>query len=335
MKNSNFIAEEVFKLNLNYTKLQNKTKELFFRCLDEERDISYFKAEIRKIWGNINYSYQEDKINEYESIIHEKNIEGKEIVRDIPKGEDGSLFALVPIATIIGIDKRFVKIKEKEYKNSTESYAYKTNKEEYLKLKVENYTDNMIPYYSKETGEVIRFVSPSVYNSMVYNTNLTRSGWNTTLNDADSVGIDYFIIDYHPFSCEHCMKHQNKLMTKQQVIDMVGYAEESSGNILHPNCKCELEMIDKPQDLYKREIPYENLSDEEKIEISQIRQKVNSLTLQKERILTDMKIQKSLGNQNEVDKLNQKRNKINSQIRELKEDLPTTELQKQVVAINR
>ena len=66
-----------------------------------------------------------------------------------------------------------------------------------------------------------------------------------------------------------------------------------------------------------------------------IRQKVNSLTLEKDRVLTDMKIQRGLNAYDEYDKLNQKRNKINSQIRELKQELPTKELQKQVVAINR
>ena len=48
-----------------------------------------------------------------------------------------------------------------------------------------------------------------------------------------------------------------------------------------------------------------------------------------------MKIQKGLGNQDEVDNLNSTRNRINKEIRELKEALPTAELQKQVVAINR
>ena len=48
-----------------------------------------------------------------------------------------------------------------------------------------------------------------------------------------------------------------------------------------------------------------------------------------------MKIQKSLGNQDEVDKLNSQRNAINKQIRSLAEALPTKALRKQVVAINR
>ena len=48
-----------------------------------------------------------------------------------------------------------------------------------------------------------------------------------------------------------------------------------------------------------------------------------------------MKIAKSRGEEGLYDKYNQQRNKINSEIRELKEALPTSELQKQVVAINR
>ena len=76
-------------------------------------------------------------------------------------------------------------------------------------------------------------------------------------------------------------------------------------------------------------------TDAELEEQYEIRQKVNSFTLRKEELLADIRIQKSLGNENEVDKLNQQRNKINSEIRELKEALPTEELKKQVVAINR
>ena len=48
-----------------------------------------------------------------------------------------------------------------------------------------------------------------------------------------------------------------------------------------------------------------------------------------------MKIQQSLGNRDEYDKLNAQRNKINKEIRKLQEALPTTQLKKQVVAINR
>ena len=103
-----------------------------------------------------------------------------------------------------------------------------------------------------------------------------------------------------------------------------------SGDILHPNCKCTLQIYTRYTDIKK--VDYTHAEQEEQYHI---RQKVNSLTLQKERIKTDMKIQAQLGNIDEVDKLNQKRNKINAKIRDYKQELPTEELQKQVVAINR
>ena len=44
MKSSNlYINKSVFKVNLKYSRLQNKTKELFFKCLDEGRSLEYFE----------------------------------------------------------------------------------------------------------------------------------------------------------------------------------------------------------------------------------------------------------------------------------------------------
>lgn len=329
MKNSNFIADSVFNINLHYVRLQNKTKELFFKCLDENCDIEYFKVELEKIWGRADYSYINDQIAEYEAIIHERNIEGREVVEEIPKGEEGSLFSLVPAGVVLGVISKFMRIKEREYKVSSNSPSYKNDKQEYLKLKVETYTNQVVPYYSKTTGKIVRYVQPSTYNSMIHNTNLTRAGWNTTLNDADMLGVKMFYIPSHNFSCLHCADHQEIPMTKEEVIALVGDAEEMEGDILHPNCKCTLTFYED----YSQLKPMKNMGEIE--EEYDIRQKTNTLTLRKEELLSDIKIQKSLGNQDEVDKLNQKRNKINKEIRNLKEALPTEELRKQVVAINR
>lgn len=326
MKSSNFINDSVFKVNLNYVRLQNKTKELFFKCLDEGRDVDYFKAKLEELWGKVDYDYLNEQVIEYETIIHEYNIKDKEVEEVVPKN---GIFSLVPIAVLIAVDDRFQKIKEREYKKSIESYAYKTDKKEYLKLKVPKYNNQIVPYYSKETNEIIRYVQPSTYNSMIHNTNLTRSGWNTTLNDAERLGREYFVIPYHNFSCPHCIEHQNKLLTRDDIIELGLKVEEQAGDILHPNCKC---VLTTDLNLVNMGNQWTN---QQKEEFSIIRQKVNTLTLRKEEILTDMKIQKSLGNYDEVDELNKKRNKINSSIRELKQQLPTEELQKQVVAINR
>jgi hypothetical protein len=325
MKNSS-IADRVFAVNLNYVKLQNKTKELFFRCLDENRDFEYFKAELEKIWGNVDYSYLEEQIAEYQAEIHKKNTHQEKTKKGITKG----LFALVPLLVIMNTDKKFQNVKLREYTISLKSYAYKSDKQEYLKLKVKKYNNQIVPYYSQTTGELVRYVQPSTYDAMIQNTNLTRSGWNQTLSDGDEMGQAMFYIPGHSFSCPHCLEHQNKPMTREDVEDFIGKSDETSGDILHPNCKCELSFYNKGTKIKKYKY-----SDSELEEQYQIRQKANTLTLRKEEILSDMRIQKSLGNQDEVDKLNQTRNRINKEIRELKEQLPNAELKKQVVAINR
>lgn len=331
MKNSNeYINESVFNVNLKYTEMQNKTKELFFKCLDEGRDLEYFKAKLNKLWNGIDRTYMADQLAEYEAIIHNKNIEmlGIETAPEDFK-EYNDFLSMMVAGVIIATEKKFINRVEIDYKNTLKSPVYKSDKTNYLSKKVITYKgEKVVPYYVKKTGQ-IRYVSMATYNAMVYNTEMTRKAWETSIKDAKELGYKDFYIPYHSFSCPHCIEHQEKRLYENEVISMFGEAVEKKGDILHPNCKCELliyDLADKEKS---------TLTDEEKAEIYHIRQKVNSLTLEKTRIKTDMKIQNRLSEQKEVDKLNQKRNKVNAQIRELKSSLPTKELQKQVVAINR
>ena len=274
MKNSS-INDKVFAVNLNYVKLQNKTKELFFKCLNEERELEYFEAELKKIWGNVDYEYLNEQIEEYQAEIHERNTNEEKETKGITKG----VFALVPILVIMDTDKKFQNVKIREYNTSVNSYAYKSDKEEYLKLKVKRYNNQIVPYYSKSTGELIRYVQPSTYNSMIQNTNLTRSGWNQTLDDGDDDQL--FYIPFHSFSCPECIEHQNKKMNREEVYNLVGEVDEIEGDILHPNCKCELTFYDK-----KTKYNKPKYSDSELEEQYHIRQKTNTLTLRKEEIAT-------------------------------------------------
>ena len=166
---------------------------------------------------------------------------------------------------------------------------------------------------------------------MIHNTNLTRAGWNETYKNAQEVGQELFWIPYHAFSCEHCLQYQNRILTIREVRNIARKGEDTKGDLLHPNCKCELTFYFPGETKFNKP----KYSTGELQEQYDIRQKTNSLTLQKEKLKADIKIQKSLGNQDEVDKLNQQRNKINKEIRNLQLDLPTKELQKQVIAINR
>lgn len=329
MKNSNeFINESVFKVNFKYAKLQNQTKELFFKCLNEGRDLEYFKKQLEKLWGKLDHKFLQDELLEYEEIIHEQNLKGKNIDAE---ETFSPLVALISLGVILGVEDKFKRIKEREYKNSLKSYAYKQDKKDYLKLKVEKYTNQIVPYYKKDTNQIQRYVQMSTYNSRIHNTNLTRAGWKTTLNDADLLQANEFWIPPHNFSCPYCAMYQGRVLSRNEVELYIGTeAEEQEGDILHPNCKCTLTIYDNGTQLRRPRYDEAQLEEQYKI-----RQKVNSLTLKKEEILTDMKIQKGLGNEDKVDELNQQRNKINSSIRELKKALPTAELQRQVVAINR
>lgn len=331
MKNSS-IADSVFKVKLNYEKLQNKTEELFFDCLAQEKDVEYFTEKLKEIWGSIDHSFVKGKIEEYSEVIY-VNTNGK---NDRLVKNEGDLLGLVPATVLISTEKFFQRIKKKEYQKSI-NYVLTLNeenkdiaKEEYIKLKLANYTNNTVVYKAHTPGGHNRMVSPSVYNSMIYNTNLTRSIWNETMSDADKADANFFIIPYHSFSCSECLPYQERILTRNEVIRIAGRAEEQVGDILHPNCKCELTIWDRNEP-----IPRSLLTKEEKEEAAIIRQKVNGLTLEKERLKTKMKIAEKNNLMDEFDKYNQKRNKINSKIREYKNMLPTNELKKQVVAINR
>ncbi len=332
MKNSSeFINASVFKVNQKYTDMQNKTKELFFKCLDEGRDLEYFEAMLDKLWGSLDRSFMEKELAEYESIIHENNMAMLQIKEETPKEakKTNIFFDLVAASVILATEKKFTNYVKRDYKRTLKSPVYQMDKQNYLDMKVKKYKDEkIVPYHNTKTGDV-RYVSMATYNAMIHNTNMTRTAWNTTLNDADYMDYNTFYIPYHSFSCPHCVAHQEKKLTQKEVMKIVGNVEKQQGDILHPNCKCTLLIY--PIAKKKKS----KLSDGEKEEIYHIRQKVNTLTLEKTKIATDIKIQKQLGNMDEVDKLNQQRNKVNSQIRELKNSLPTETLQKQVVAINR
>lgn len=331
MKNSSdYINEKVFKVNQNYSRLQNKTEELFFRCLDEERSVEYFIQKLDEIWGNIDHSYMNEQIDEYINIIHQNNLEQLNI-QDEEKQTNKALKTTSMVA-LLGVIvasenkfKDFITNKYDMYYNSTE---YKQNKDEYLKRKVKSYNNQVIPYFLEDGS--IRNVQLSTYLSMKYNTALTRAGWEQTINDAEYLGYNQFWVPPHLFSCDHCADYQGKILSENEVLDFVNNVDEQQGDILHPNCKCTL-LIYKPGTLLIKQ----RFTNNEIEYYYDIRQKVNSLTLKKERLLTDIRIQKRLGNQDEIDKLNNQRKVINSRIGDLIDELPTEEMKIKAVAINR
>ena len=339
-KSSEYIAESVFNVNAHYTKLQNETKLLFFRCLKENRSVEYFRKETYKIWQNIDHEFMDKQIIKLEQMVNQNNIEmalNKGRLTNKYKEQvnweiNDEYFKLVPEEQFNEIENKFASQVVKNYSNSKETMQG-LDKQTYIQKKIQTYdeeVDQVVAYFNKQ-GNVVRHVQLSSYLSMIHNTNLTRAGWNQTMSDSEKLDRNLFIIPYHPFSCGHCFYYQNRILTKAEVEKVIGVeAREQEGDLLHPNCKCTLSIFWDNSQIQDIDYTIEEIED-----LYNIRQKVNSLTLQKSKILTDMKIEKSLGNEEQYDKLNQKRNVINSKIKDLKKELPSASLKKQVTAINR
>lgn len=342
---SQLIAEQVFSVNAFYTKKQNETKELFFKCLEENKGLDYFSNELNKIWDNIDHRFMDKQIAKLKNLVHSNNVEEfldlsrfdsdtrKALEETYNWVIDNEFFKLTPEEEFRRFEQKFKANVEKNYKSSKK--ALKGDSTEQKKA----YLDKKIDTYNRQVNQVItyfaqpknRHVQLSSYLSMVHNTNLTRSGWNQTMGDSEKLGKEMFIIPYHPFSCHYCVAHQNKPLTKSQVEKIIGTdAKEQQGDILHPNCKCTLSIYWDSSQISNRVISEAQAEEEYKL-----RQKVNTLTLEKTNLRTDMKIAEELGDQSRADDCRKRINAINRTIRDIKAELPTEELQKQITAINR
>ena len=326
-KSSEEIGKDVYLTNVYYSNKQNKTKILFFRCLDEGRSYEYFENELSKIWDNIDHRFMKQNIEEAINLgrLDDKYKETEYWVID------EEYFKLTPDSDFEAFEKRFKQNVLMNYKRAKTSLKY-ADKETYLDKKIDTYNksiNQVVSYFNKQ-GAIVRKVQLSSYLAMIHNVNLTRSGWNQTISDSEKLGQEMFIIPYHPFSCLYCQLYQNRPLSKVDVETIIGVeAYEQVGDILHPNCKCTLSIYWSSTQLERQQYtPFEKENQYD------IRQKVNSLTLEKSNLRTDMKISKSLGNEGKVDKIKSKISVINRNIRELRKQLPE-ELQKQVTAIKR
>lgn len=316
----------------------NKTKELYFRCLQDNKSIDYFKKEMNKIWNNVDHRFMQKQIEKLKKEIHDNNVNqainigrfDKEYLETLNWVIDNEYFKLTPESDFVKFEQRYKNSVIANY-DAAKGYINESNKEYYLNRKMKTYDDElgkMITYFSK-SGEPIRQVMLSTYLAMIHNVDLTRGAWNQTMSDSEKLGSEMFIIPYHPFSCPKCFEYQNKPLTKKEVEDLIGDTEKKV-DILHPNCKCTL-------DIYWNGIQIDRETEIKSIVEAQykIRQKVNSLTLQRSRLRTELKIYKELGEEGQADKVRQKINTINKSIREEVGKLPTESLKKQVKAINR
>lgn len=340
-KSSELIEKNVYLVNVRYTKMMNKTKELYFKCLEENKSVEFFENEVSKIWDNVDHRFMDKQIAELRELVNSNNVEqainlgrfqNKEYIETMKWTYDDEFFKLTPESDFKAFEKRYKRNVVTNYKVAHNSIQ-NADKEEYLIKKLDRYdkqVNQVVAYYHKN-GMLAHFVKLSTYLAMVHNVDLTRSGWNQTLADSEKLGKREFIIPYHSFSCPYCYQYQNKILTAQEVEEWLGVeAREQTGDVLHPNCKCTLSIywspIQKTTDM---------ISEKENNEQYKIRQKVNSLTLKRTNLKTDLKIAKYIGDESQVDKIKTKISKINKAVKEEVNKLPTTSLKTQVKVINR
>lgn len=211
---------------------------------------------------------------------------------------------------MISAQDKFYKVVNNYYKTSIKTLDKEyVNEVAYLKKKMTQYdkVEKVVPYFRKDG---IAYYDISTYNSMVYNTNLTKEAWNSTYRSAMSLGKDLCYMQPHACACPYCQEYQGKwysLTGNSLIYPPLSDVADEFGT-MHPNCKhCITLYSDGKENIY---------SNEENIEGYEALQKINSLKLTKKRLQTDMEIYQKLGDQEMVDKTKSKIKILNSSIKE-------------------
>lgn len=209
----------------------------------------------------------------------------------------------------------YIKRIENFYKNTEKTLKKEyIDEKAYLSKKVSQYDkiQKVVPYYNKD-GTIRAYFDIAGYNSMVYNTNLTSSAWNATIDNAKESGNDLVYVEPHPFSCPLCQEWQGKIYALSNNHPVYPNIEEAlKGGLKHPNCKHNITE-------YYGQKETEIYTSNEWVEKYNARQKKQSLELERKRLKNDREIYKGLENNEEVDKINNKIRKLNSKIKEQKE----------------
>lgn len=308
-----FIEDSVLYASNQYYKLIFTTKYLFFDYLKKGKSFEEFKKESSKIWDNVDHTYMNERIKELEEMIKARDFEDREILN--PNAEFQEIYELVK-------ESRFKEV-EAIYKRTIDNYyraRLKTvskdyvDKEAYLSKIVKEYEtiQAVIPYYNKD-GTVRAYHNVASYNSMLYNVNMNRAGWNRTMYDANLLNNDLVYLPAHPFACPLCMPYQGKIYS--QSGKSLKYPPKEiaiDGGVGHPNCKHQWLLY--WGDSMIQDNKYNSAEWQEKY---QNKQKIRALELERTKAKKDREIYKNLGNYEEVDKSNQKIRRLNDSIKEL------------------
>ena len=324
-----FIEDKVWDSTIKYQRMINVTKEKFFENLYKNTSIDEYTKQIVQLW-DIDHSYMDKSIKELEKMVIQKDFYNAEMYgkqklttrsiklqntwRDYTLTDD-ELYPLNPERDFRTLERRYVNRHIKLYEQILDRYKNSSDKARDLANFVEQYKkiDKTIPYFSHTTGDIIRYVDISTYCNMLYNVNLTRSAWNRAIYDAKLLDNHLWYLPAHPFACPHCMAYQGKVYTDDLSDKRYPHKSEAiKGGVGHPNCKHvwtsywgKEQIQDDKYDSSEWEERYKN------------KQKIQSLDLEKSRLLSDRRVYKELGQQDLYDKATERIKKIREKKKEL------------------
>jgi len=312
-----FIEDAVYAVSDDYYALMFKTKRLFFKMLKEHKSAEEFIKGTNKIWDKVDHTYMEATLKRFEKLVSQKNIDGHPILD--PNAEFQEIFKLTS-------EGRFEEV-ERKYKEAVNDYysgRLKTINNDYiddntyLTNLVKKYDDVQatIPYYH-ENGKIASYHNIADYNSMLYQVNLVRSGWNRTMYDSKILENDLVYLVPHPYACEKCMQYQGRIYSVSGKTP--GYPNKQTaldGGVGHPHCQHQFVIYWNKEQLLSN-----NYDSDEWADKYQTKQKMKALDLKKKTLRNDLKIYKDIDNYDEVDKTKTRINVINKKIREFKKEL--------------
>lgn len=313
MSVKNRIDKEVLLTVQKYDKKLNKTELTYFRNLLEEKNPQEMLEYLNKEY-TIDHTYMIKAIDEIKQLIKKKDkIKTFEAIRDIIP----NLLEINPIEDFKRSELDYAQRVLNKYTQDLADIKTQKDKTQYLTTKIKTYTRNVeqyIPYF--HNGFVWSMQNLATYNSMLYNVNLTRTAWNQSYKDSILLENDKFIINTHPFACPHCLQHQGKIYTRQELEDIIGIAvEDGAKEILHPNCKCTLSIYwDKTQ------LERQNKTTEEDYRLDQ---KAKSLQRQINKRRTEKQAFEDIGNEEMADERRKQLSRMYEELRVIKKQMET------------
>ena len=303
-----FIDKKVWDCTLKYIRMMRITKEKFFESLKDSKS---------KLW-NVDHSFMTDAINELSIMVKDRDVSlalkyGDDLTQRSIKLQntwqeynniDYQVYKLNPERDFTLMEQRYVNRHVSYYKNQLKAVDNALDKDSYLSTIVSKYDkiDKSIPYFSHTTGQIVSYQTIATYNSMLFNWNLTHSAWNRTEYDSKLLGNNLWYLPAHPYACPHCMEYQGKVYTTDPKDKRYPQKEDAiRGGVGHPNCKHVWTLYWSKEQI--QEDKYNSAEWEEKYRNEQ---KLQSLDLEKSRLLSDRRIYKSLGDEAKVDEITSK-----------------------------